>query len=189
MDVSNTKPVIEFGLSAASGYGYSAFQFLGDTINSTVSINDTAIALVVASPQVLNTTVTATVAIDTTQISPFNASGSSSVYVPPLQSVLSNYGPPVYVEYVAADYPYPDSTTALSTNFSLLPSNLYTMTTTITIAPGYRVGRIPVNLSLSSFSAHNNYVLPLKIVGAKTANGDTLIVSPNSNTFMWYFQR
>ena len=190
MDVSNTQPVIEFGLSAASGNAYGAFQFIGDTINSTVSTYDTAIALVVASPQVLSSSVTATVAIDTTQISPFNA-GASSVYVPGLQNELSNDGngggPPVYVQFLS--YNQSDSTTALSTNFTTLPSNLYNMTTTITIAPGYRVGRIPVNLSLSSLPTHHSYVLPLKIVDAKTANGDTLIVSPNSNTFMWYFQR
>ena len=146
MDVSNTKPVIEFGLSAASG-NFGPFRYKGDTTSATPT--DTAIALVVAAPQPLGTTVTATVAVDPSQIDAFNA--------------------------------------ANGTSYTLLPSNLYTLTTSITIAPGYSVGSIPVSFNFANFPQPHRYALPLVIVGAKT-NGDTLIVSPNSNTFMWLFK-
>ena len=144
MDVSNTAPIIEFGVSPANGSN-GPFKYKGDTASS-VTI-DTAVALVIASPQVLTKAVTITVSVDPSQVSAYNM--------------------------------------ANGTSYSLLPSNLYNITSTaITIAAGYRVGRIPVTLNLSSFPAVHSYALPLTIV-----NGDGLVISGNSGTFMWLFTR
>ena len=101
MDVSNTEPIIEFGQSAANGiYGpngyYGAFiynptNFSVDTnivandttIYNVIQANDTAVALILASPQVLNDTVVATLKIDTTQITAFNtANGTAYTSLP-----------------------------------------------------------------------------------------------------------
>ena len=160
MDVSNTQPIIEFGQSPAQGLS-GPFAYGGDTANSPLI--DTAIALVVASPQVLNTSVTTTIAIDPTQIAALDTSISQAN----VQNGTSN--------------PF----------FTMLPSNLYTLaSTTISILPGYRVGRIPVVLNFPNFPAsHYNYALPIKIVSATTASGDSLIVSGNSGTFMWLFSQ
>jgi len=70
MDVSNTTPLIQFGLSPVNGW-YGPFAYAGDTAGSATI--DTAIALLIASPQVLSYPVNITIRIDTTQISAFNA--------------------------------------------------------------------------------------------------------------------
>lgn len=79
MDVSHTQPIIEFGLSPASG---NNGPFLWHDSAYTASL-DTAISLVVASPQVLPDAVTATVAIDTSQISAYNNANSTSFVLLP----------------------------------------------------------------------------------------------------------
>lgn len=80
LDVSNTAPVIQFGLSPASG-NTGPFSFAGDTAASPVI--DTAIALVIASPQVLSKTVTVRVQIDQSQISSYNsANGTNYTLLP-----------------------------------------------------------------------------------------------------------
>ena len=148
MDVSNKRPIIEFGLSAASG-NFGPFAYGGNTLAQY----DTAIALVIASPQVLGTSVTATVQLDTAQVGAFNAMNNDTLIV--------------------------------------MPDSLYSLSsTTISIAAGFRVGSIPVVFNFQKFPAHYAYALPLKIVGAYMGStSDDLIVSPNSNTFMWYFQQ
>jgi hypothetical protein len=75
LDVSNTQPLIEFGLSPANGFS-GPYLYAGDTAG-IVSM-DTAIALVIASPQVLNKAVNITIRVDTTQISAFNATDTIS---------------------------------------------------------------------------------------------------------------
>lgn len=150
IDVSNSQPIIEFGLSPANGQ-FGPFVFAGDTTGAPAVNVDTAIAVVVASPQVLNSTVTTTVRIDTTQISAFNAVDT--------------------------------------THWSMLPDSLYTLTTTATVSPGYRVGRVAVVLNLSKFPAHHAFALPLTIVSASQNGGQNLIVSGNSADFMWLFER
>ena len=75
LDVSNTAPVVQFGLSPASG-NTGPFQFAGDTAASPAI--DTAIALVIASPQALTKTVTIRVRIDTSQISAYNSTNSTN---------------------------------------------------------------------------------------------------------------
>ena len=159
MDVSNTSPIIEFGQSAANGVfgpnGYfGAFPFAGDTAAAPVATYDTAVALVLASPQVLNDSVHVTIAIDSTQLAPFNSSQGDSI--------------------------------------TMLPSNLYSIPQTlIGIAPGSRVGVIPITINLSLFPAHHQYGLPIKIVSATDVekSNTQIIVSGNSGTFMWLFQR
>jgi len=144
MDVSNTAPIIEFGVSPANGSN-GPFKYKGDT-TASVTI-DTAVALVIASPQVLTKAVTITVSVDPSQVDAYN--------------------------------------TAHGTSYSLLPTNLYNINNTVvTIPAGYRVGRIPVTLNLTSFPAVHSYALPLTIV-----NGDGLVISGNSGTFLWLFAR
>jgi hypothetical protein len=144
LDVSDSPPIIEFGLSPANG-DFGPYLYNGDT--ATAPAIDTAIALLIASPQVLTKDISVTVAVDTSQISAYNA--------------------------------------AQGTGFTMLPSNLYALDSlTITIKAGYRVGRLPVSLNFPAFPATYNYALPLVIT-----NGDGLIISGNSSTFMWLFQR
>jgi hypothetical protein len=88
MTVSNTQPIIEFGQSAANGvYGpngyYGAFAFAGDTAGGPVSTYDTAVALLLASPQVLSDSVVVTVGIDTTQLSTFNSAQGTNITLLP----------------------------------------------------------------------------------------------------------
>lgn len=88
MNVSNTEPIIEFGQSAANGiYGpkgyYGAFPFAGDTAGGPVATYDTAVALVLASPQVLSDSVVVTIAIDTSQLSAFNNAEGTQVTMLP----------------------------------------------------------------------------------------------------------
>lgn len=150
LDVSNSGPIIEFGLSPANG-DFGPFAFAGDTLGGPTMDYDTAVAVVVASPQVLNSTVTTTVKVDTTQISAYNS--------------------------------------ANGTTFTVLPANLYQLTTTATVSPGYRVGRVAVTILLSQFPAHHTFALPLAIVSASTSSGQNLLVSGNSSSFMWLFNR
>ena len=150
LDVSNSQPIIEFGLSPANG-DFGPFAFAGDTLGGPSLDYDTAVAVVVASPQVLNSTVTTTVKIDTSQITAYNA-----------------------VDTI---------------HWSMLPDSLYKLTTTATVSPGYRVGRVAVSLFVSKFPAHHAYALPLAIVSASQTGGENLLVSGNSSTFMWLFDR
>jgi uncharacterized protein DUF1735 len=153
MNVSNTAPVITFGLSAASSYQLNnkLFLFAGDTAGGPVV--DTAIGLVIASPQVLSEAVTVNFAVDPTQVAAFNTSFDST--------------------------------------YTIIPSNLYTLSaTSVTIPAGHRVGRIPISINIPGFPAATHMLmLPLVIQSAKGASGDTLIVSPNSSTFLWRFER
>jgi hypothetical protein len=163
MDVSNTAPIIEFGQSPAQGlqgpflYGLDVYGVYGppNTFISgdTVALADTAIALVLASPQVEPDTLQTIVAIDTTQISAYNAANDA-----------------------AGD----------STFFTMLPDTSYTLSDTVNILPGYRVGSIQVVLK---FPGLHNYALPLKIVNSYFLHNNTsVIISGNSGTFMWLFQ-
>lgn len=157
MDVSNTAPIIEFGQSPAQGlqgpfvYGFDTYGVYGPPntfiTSDTVSLTDTAIALILASPQAEPYTLQTVVGIDTAQISAYN--------------------------------------TANGTNYTLLPDSLYTISDTVNITPGYRVGRIPVMLK---FPGLHNYALPLKIVNSYFQNNNTsVVISSNSGTFMWLF--
>lgn len=158
-DYSQTQPIIEFGLSAASGnssdntsiYG-NYYAYAGDTANyAGPAVMDTAVAIVVASPQVLSSDVTATVKVDASQIAPFN-----------------NY---------------------LGSTYEVLPDSLYQLTTTGTVTAGYRIGRIPIVLNMGKFSSSHHYALPLVITGATTKTGQNLVVSGNSSLFIWTFDR
>ncbi|HTB23713.1 MAG TPA: DUF1735 domain-containing protein [Puia sp.] len=142
MDVSNTAPIIEFGQSPAQGVS-GPFIYAGD---STAMV-DTAVALVLASPQVEPDTLQTLVSVDPTQVTSYN----------------SNNG----------------------TNFSVLPDSLFTISDTVNILPGYRVGNIQVTLK---FPGLHNYALPLKISASYFLNNNQqVIVSSNSGTFMWLF--
>jgi len=80
MDVSNTAPIIQFGISPANGSA-GPFKYKGDTVGSPVA--DTSIALTIASPQVLTKAVTVTVRVDPSQISAYNTtSGASYTLLP-----------------------------------------------------------------------------------------------------------
>jgi len=142
MDVSNTAPIIEFGQSPAQGV-MGPFVYGGDT----TAMADTAVALVLASPQVESDTLQTLVSVDPTQVTSYN----------------TNNG----------------------TNFSVLPDSLFTISDTVNILPGYRVGSIQVTLK---FPGLHNYALPLKISASYFLNNNQqVIVSSNSGTFMWLF--
>ncbi|HLX91760.1 MAG TPA: DUF1735 domain-containing protein [Puia sp.] len=80
LDVANSAPIIEFGLSPANG-DFGPFVYAGDTASSPAM--DTAVALVIASPQVLNKDITVTVGLDTSQISAYNqANGTTYTLLP-----------------------------------------------------------------------------------------------------------
>ncbi|HXD79871.1 MAG TPA: DUF1735 domain-containing protein [Puia sp.] len=144
MDVSNTAPLIEFGLSPANG-DYGPFAFEGDTAGSPVA--DTAVGLVIASPQVLNKAYTITVSVDTAQLGAFNS--------------------------------------ANGTSYTLLPAGLYSMPgNSVTIPAGHRIGRLAISVNLPAFPATHTYALPLTIT-----DGGGLLISGNSNQFMWLFSR
>jgi hypothetical protein len=88
LNVSDTEPIVEFGQSAANGIfgpnGYfGAYTFQGDTAGGPVITYDTAVALVLASPQVLSDSIQVTIAIDTTQLSAFNAAEGDSITLLP----------------------------------------------------------------------------------------------------------
>jgi hypothetical protein len=89
MDVSNTEPVIEFGQSAANGIFnqvngyYGAFYFVGDTLSGPVSSYDTAVALILATPQTINDTVQVTVSVDSTQIAAWNSAVGDTLTLMP----------------------------------------------------------------------------------------------------------
>jgi Domain of unknown function (DUF1735) len=143
MDVSNTAPIIEFGQSPAQGV-MGPFTYAGDS----TTVADTAVALVLASPQVETDTLQTLVSVDPAQVSSYN----------------TNNG----------------------TNFSVLPDSLFSISDTVNILPGYRVGSIHVTLK---FPGLHNYALPLKISASYFLhNNQQVIVSGNSGTFMWLFQ-
>ena len=90
LDASNTQPVIEFGQSVANGITnqvYSsyagAFYFVGDTAAAPVPAYDTAIALILASPQVLGDSVSVTIALDPTQLATWNAAEGDTLTMIP----------------------------------------------------------------------------------------------------------
>jgi hypothetical protein len=161
LDVSNTTPIMQFGLSVATG-NPGPFVFAGDSTAYVVPTYDTAIALVLASPQVLNDSVVVTIAIDPTQITAFNTANDDTTNM------------------------------TLIPNTNGTGDSLYSMPQmTITIPPGYRVGSIPVNIYLKAFPAAHLYGLPLTIVSAvdKENPNNQIIVSGNAGTFMWIFAR
>jgi hypothetical protein len=157
MDVSHTQPIIEFGLTAANGITQPLqYDSSGTSLETDV---DTAIGLLIASPQVLSQAYTITVGIDTSQISAFNAVNTAG----------------------------PNGTTLtfslMPSSMYSLPN------TAITIPAGYRVGRIPVTLDLSQLPLFTGYALPLKITdgGGLLISGATY--PNNSSQFMWWFYR
>jgi hypothetical protein len=90
LNLAATQPIVEFGQSAANGvYNpvngyYGAFPFAADTLNGpAIPAYDTAVALVLASPQVLNDSISVTIEIDTTQISAYNAAEGDSLTLLP----------------------------------------------------------------------------------------------------------
>ncbi len=135
----NTAPIIEFGQSPAQGVA-GPFVYAGDT----TTMADTAVALVLASPQVESDTLQTLVSVvHPTQVSSYN----------------TNNG----------------------TNFSVLPDSLFTISDTVNILPGYRVGSIKITLK---FPGLHNYALPLKISASYFLNNNQpVIVSGNSGTF------
>lgn len=142
MDVSNTAPVIEFGQSPAQGVS-GPFMYAGDT----TGVVDTAIALVLASPQVESDTLQTIISIDNSQVSAYNS--------------------------------------ANGTDLATISDSLFTISDTINILPGHRVGSIPVTLK---FPGVHNVALPLKISGSYFLHKNTsVVVSSNSGTFMWVF--
>jgi hypothetical protein len=158
MDVADTEPIIQFGLSPASSNPYpisyapanvtydTTIVGVDTTITPVVPENDTAIAIVLASPQVLADTVAVTVTIDTTQVA------------------------------------------AAGAGFTALPDSLYTLPqTTIKILPGHRIGSLPVNLKFPSFPSSYNYALGISIVNAVDIGNpaNLIVVSGNSGKFMW----
>jgi Domain of unknown function (DUF1735) len=144
LDASNTAPIIEFGISPANGYSIG-LAMASDTAGSPVV--DTAIGLLIASPQVLNQAYTISVSLDTSLISGYNAANNDSL--------------------------------------SALPGAYYTITDTpVAIAAQHRVGRMPITLNIPAMPAHHQYALALSIT-----NGDGLLISGNSGTFIWLFQR
>jgi hypothetical protein len=157
MDVSNTQPIIEFGLTAANGWTQPLqYDSAGTSLESDV---DTAIGLVIASPQVLPQAYTITVGIDTTQISAFNAVNTAG----PAGSVLT------FSMMPSSMYSMPD--------------------TVITIPAGYRVGRIPVTLYLSQLPLFTAYALPLKITNGGGLLISGAQYPDNSSQYMWWFYR
>jgi hypothetical protein len=142
LDVTNTTPIIEFGQSPAQGLT-GPFVYSGDSS----TLVDTAIALVLASPQVEPDTLQSMVSLDPSQV----------------------------IAYDSAN----------QTNFTVLPDSLFTISDTVNIMPGYRVGVIKVTLK---FPGIHNYALPLKISASHFLHSNQpVIVSGNSGTFMWLF--
>jgi Domain of unknown function (DUF1735) len=116
----------------------------GDTTSGV----DTAIALVLASPQTESDTLQTIVALDPSQVTTFNSSNGS--------------------------------------DFSTIPESLFSISDTIHILPGHRVGSIPVTLK---FPGLHNFALLLKISGSYFLHkNSSVVVSANSGTFMWLFQ-
>jgi len=178
MDVSNTEPIIEFGQSAANGiYGannyFGAFAYVPEnvsydtvitagppidtTITTVIAVNDTAIAVDLASPQVLSDTVLVTFTIDTTQIAPYNTSAGTSFTLLP------------------------------SNLYTLNGDTSHALIQTIKILPGHRVGSIPVVLNFPAFPSSYNYALPISIINAVDIgnSNDIIVTSSNSGKFMW----
>ena len=104
--LSNTAPVIEFGQSPAQGV-QGPFPYDGDI----TGVVDTAIALVLASPQVETDTLQTIISIDNSQVSAYNS--------------------------------------ANGTDLATIPDSLFTISDTINILPGHRVGSIPVHPEVS----------------------------------------
>ncbi len=73
LDVSNTSPIIQFGQSPAQGV-QGPFPYGGDM---TAPV-DTAIALVLASPQVETDTLQTIVEVDPAQVAAFNAANGTA---------------------------------------------------------------------------------------------------------------
>jgi len=146
LDVSNTAPIIEFS------YGTTGASSVGNFgIDRTVSTLDTAIAVNVASPQVLDYPVTVTLKVDPSLLSKYN-------------NVSGN------------------------TQLSMLPDSTYKYTTTtVTIEPGHRIGRIPITLYPNKINPSQSYGLPISIVSATGPSGQNLLVSSNAGIAMYAF--
>jgi len=69
LDVSNTQPIVEFSIVSPTVGSYSWGPLTGDEV-------DTAIAVDIASPQVLNYAVTVTLSWDPTMVTAYNAANS-----------------------------------------------------------------------------------------------------------------
>ena len=141
MNVGNTTPVVEFQLSAASDNTYPiAYTPASDSAGIDTAVNDTAIFVVIASPQAVNDTEKIIVKLDTSQISAYNAANGTSFSLIP-NSLLAFYG-----------------------------NNLYTGTglDTLVILPGQRYASIPININIPAIlnQPYYNYALPLAIVSA-----------------------
>lgn len=73
LDLSNTAPIIEFS------YGTDGYSDLGNLgANPTITELDTAIALNIASPQVLDYPVTVTLKVDASQLTKYNSISSNT---------------------------------------------------------------------------------------------------------------
>ncbi len=128
LDVSNTQPIIEFGISPANG-SVGPFKYKTDTAGSPNV--DTAIALVIASPQTLNKSVTITVNTDQSQIDAYNTAHSTSYTLLP-----SNlYSLKTTTITIGAGYRVGNIPVTL--NFPLFPAtHTYALPLTITQADG-----------------------------------------------------
>jgi hypothetical protein len=100
MDVSNTQPIIEFGQSAANGvYGVDNLPVFLYGSDTTITY-DTTVALILASPQVLNDTVATEIIVDTTQIAPYNAAaGDSTTLLPDSLYSLASTSIPIWPQH------------------------------------------------------------------------------------------
>lgn len=147
MDVSNTQPIIEFGLGPSTAPLYLSYP-QPYTVAVGTAATDTTVALVVASPSPLGVghPVTITVKFDTGVLNAYNAANGTSL-IP-------------------------------------LPTSLFTLVDTATIATNHVIGRIKVHFNFPAFDFTKSYAFPLSI-----SNGDGLIISGNNSTFIWTFSR
>jgi hypothetical protein len=83
MDVSNTAPIIEFGQSPAQGL-QGPFVYEGDTTQAA----DTAIALVLASPETESDTLQTIIGVDPSQVTSYNEANGANLTTIPSNLVL-----------------------------------------------------------------------------------------------------
>lgn len=159
MDVSNTTPIIQFGLSLATGQ-QGPFAFAGDSTAYVVPSYDTAIALVLASPQVLNDSVAVTIAIDPTQIAAFNAANDTDMVMIPNtnSSGDSLYSMPLTTIVIPPGY-----------RVGSIPVNIY-----LNAFPAAHLYGLPLTIT--------------NVVDVENPS-NKIIISGNSGTFMWIFSR
>jgi hypothetical protein len=80
IQVANSAAIIEFGLSPANGVALGV-TYPHDT--SSLPITDTAVALVIASPQTLTKDITVTVAVDSSQVAAYDSANSANYTMMP----------------------------------------------------------------------------------------------------------